>query len=102
MWLRLLAAGASLALDHGLWGVWAQDLGFLGSRAADSVVVVHGACLLRGTGDLPQPGIEPLSPALQGGLLTTGQPGMPVPERQRDLCGPSTLVTYEQITFGNV
>ena len=41
MWLRLLAAGVSLAVDHGLWGVWAQDLGFLGSRAAGSVVVMH-------------------------------------------------------------
>ena len=24
---------------------------------------------------IPQPGIEPVSPALEGGFLTTGQPG---------------------------
>ena len=27
--------------------------------------------------DLPGPGIEPVSPALQGGFLTTGPPGKP-------------------------
>ena len=27
--------------------------------------------------DLPVPGIEPVSPALQGGFLTTRPPGMP-------------------------
>ena len=53
MWLRLLAAGASLAVDHGLWGVWAQDLGFLGSRAAGSVVVVHGLTCSMARGIFP-------------------------------------------------
>ena len=37
------------------WGAWAQ--------------------LPRGTWDLPQSGIEPVSPALGGGFLTTGPPG---------------------------
>ena len=27
--------------------------------------------------DLPEPGIEPVSPALAGGFLTTGPPGKP-------------------------
>ena len=33
------------------------------------------AQLPRGTWDLPQSGIEPVSPALGGGFLTTGPPG---------------------------
>ena len=59
MWLRLLAAGASLAVDHGLWGVWAQDLGFLGSRAAGSVVVMHGLTCSVARGIFPNQGSNP-------------------------------------------
>ena len=33
------------------------------------------AQLLHGTWDLPSPRIEPMSPALAGGFLTTGPPG---------------------------
>ena len=55
----------------------------LGARA--SVVVAHGlsrcgmrAQLLRSMWDLPRPGLEPVSPALAGGLfLTTAPPGKP-------------------------
>ena len=48
----------------------AQALGCLGfcSRGAR-------ARLLRGTWGLPRPGIEPVSPALTGGLSTTEPPG---------------------------
>ena len=35
------------------------------------------AQLLRGTWDLPRPGLEPLSPALAGRLPTTAPPGKP-------------------------
>ena len=36
----------------------------------------HGAWAFDyGVGDLPRPGIEPVSPALAGGFLTTGPPG---------------------------
>ena len=56
-------------------GAWA-----LGARA--SVVVACGlsscgarAQLLHSTWDLPGPGIEPMSPALAGGFLTTASPG---------------------------
>ena len=35
------------------------------------------ALLLPSTWDLPGPGIEPLSPALAGGFLTTEPPGKP-------------------------
>ena len=35
------------------------------------------AQLLRGTWDLPRPGLEPVSPALAGGFSTTALPGKP-------------------------
>ena len=35
------------------------------------------AQLLRGTWDLPRPGLEPVSPALAGRLSTTAPPGKP-------------------------
>ena len=35
------------------------------------------AQLLRGMWDLPRPGLEPMSPALAGGFLTTAPPGKP-------------------------
>ena len=50
-----------------------------------SVVVTHGlsscgsrAYLLRGMWDLPEPGLEPMSPALAGRFLTTAPPGKPL------------------------
>ena len=39
-----------------------------------SVVVTHGLSYSAGTWDLPVPGIEPVSPALAGGFLTTVPP----------------------------
>ena len=36
------------------------------------------ALLLRGLWDLPTPGIEPVSPALAGGFLSTVPPGSPL------------------------
>ena len=49
-----------------------------------SVVVAHGlsscgsrAQLLHGMWDLPGPELEPVSPALAGGFLTTAPPGKP-------------------------
>ena len=33
--------------------------------------------MLRGTWDLPGPGLEPVSPAWAGGFLTTAPPGKP-------------------------
>ena len=55
----------------------------LGARA--SVVAAHGlsscgsqASLLRSMWDLPGPGLEPVSPALAGGPLTTAPPGKPL------------------------
>ena len=61
----LLIVVASLVAAHGLssCGSWALEcrLSSCGARA-----------LLPGIWDLPGPGIEPVSPALAGGFLTTG------------------------------
>ena len=68
----LLTAVASLVAEHGL------------QSAQASVDVARGlsscgvrAQLLRGMWDLPGPGLEPVSPALAGGFLTTAPPGKP-------------------------
>ena len=44
------------------------------------------AQLPRGMLDLSRPGMEPVSPALQGGFLTTGPPGKPLPPLLNRLC----------------
>ena len=70
----LLLAVASLAVEHGLqvrrlssygWRDLEHRLSSCGTRAQ----------LLRGMWDLPGPGVEPMSPALEGGFLTTAPPG---------------------------
>ena len=50
-----------------------------GSRALERRLSSCGAwaSLLRGMWELPGPGLEPLSPALAGGFLTTVPPGKP-------------------------
>ena len=59
-----LTIAASLAAEHRLQ---TRRLSSCGSRAQ----------LLRGTWDLPRPGLEPVSPALAGGFPTTAPPGKP-------------------------
>ena len=54
----------SLVVEHRLQ---TRRLSNCGSRAQ----------LLRGMWDLPRPGLEPVSPALAGGLSTTAPPGKP-------------------------
>ena len=48
-----------------------------GSRHAGFSSCGARAQLLRGMWDLPRPGLEPVSLALAGGLLTTEPPGKP-------------------------
>ena len=61
---RLLVAVACFVAEHRLKGAWAL------------VVVAQGfSCPLACGILLPRPRIEPMSPALAGGLLTTGPPG---------------------------
>ena len=59
-----LAIAAPPAVEHRLQ---TRRLSSCGSRAQ----------LLRGTWDLPRPGLEPVSPALAGGFSTTAPPGKP-------------------------
>ena len=51
----------------------------MGSRHVGFSSCGTWAELLRGMWDLPGPGIEPVSPALAGGVLTTAPPGKPDP-----------------------
>ena len=59
-----LTVAASLVAEHRLQ---MRRLSSCGSRPQ----------LLRGMWDLPRPGLEPVSPALTGGFLTTAPPGKP-------------------------
>ena len=59
-----LTVVASLVVEHRLQ---MHRLSSCGSRAQ----------LLLGMWDLPRPGLEPMSPALAGGFLTTAPPGKP-------------------------
>ena len=61
---RPLTIAASLVAEHRLQ---TRRLSNCGSRAQ----------LLRGMWDPPRPGLEPVSPALAGGLSTTAPPGKP-------------------------
>ena len=60
-----LTIAASLVAEHRLQ---TRRLSNCGSRAQP----------LRGTWDLPRPGLEPVSPALAGRFSTTAPPGKPV------------------------
>ena len=93
LWLR--RAGATLCCDA--WASHCGGFSFCGAWALGlrtSVVVAHGpssfgvqalerrlsscgarAQLLRGMWNLPKPGLEPVSPSLAGGFLTTVPPG---------------------------
>ena len=62
---------ASLSLS------WPLLLRSTGSRRAGSVVVAHGLSCSAAYGNLPRPGLEPMSPALAGRFSTTAPPGKP-------------------------
>ena len=68
----LLTVGASLAGEYGLQVCRLWQLLHVGSA-----VMVQGLSCSMAHGNLPRPGVEPASPALQGGFLTTGPPGKP-------------------------
>ena len=59
--------------------VVACGLSSCGSQALERRLSSCGARaqLLRGMWDLPRPGLEPMTPALAGGFLTTEPPGKP-------------------------
>ena len=59
-----------------LWSVGSTALDLSGRAVLASLVVVHGFSRPTVCGVfVPRPGIEPVSPALKGGFLTTGTPG---------------------------
>ena len=60
---------SSVACRLASCGVWARE-------QVGSVAVVHGPSCSSICGiSVPQPRVKPRSPALQGGVLTTGPPG---------------------------
>ena len=69
LWLLLLWSTGSRRTGFSRCGSWALErrLSSCGARAL----------LLRGMWDLPRPGLEPVSPALAGGFLTTVPQGKP-------------------------
>ena len=69
-WLLLLRSTGSRSMGFSSCGSQAleQRLSSCGARAL----------LLRSMWDLPGPGLEPVSPALAGGFLTTAPPGKPL------------------------
>ena len=84
LFLVVVSGGYSSLRCAGFSLKWFLLLQSTGSRHAGSVVVAHGlsscgswALLLHGMWDLPRPGLEPMSPALAGGFLTTAPPGKP-------------------------
>ena len=77
----LLIAVACLCCGARALGVWASVVVALGLSSCGSQALQCrlSSCgtqtqLLRGLWDLPGPGIEPMSPALAGGFLTTAPP----------------------------
>ena len=66
---RALGTRAPVVAAHGLssCGLWALDHRLSSCGA--------WALLLHGMWDIPGPGLEPMSPALAGGFLTTAPPG---------------------------
>ena len=78
----LLIVVASLVVEHGLQVHGLQQLWHIGFSSCGSRALEHrlGSCgtraqLLHGMWDLPGPGLEPVSPTLAGGFLTTVPPG---------------------------
>ena len=73
---RLIVAVASLVAEHGLQTC---GLSSCSSQALEHRLSGCGsrAQLFRGMWDLPGPGLEPVSPALAGGFLTTAPQGKP-------------------------
>ena len=97
-WLLLLRSTGSRRAGFSSCGAWAlgRRLSSCGSWALEHRLSSYGlralecwlrscgtwALLLRGMWDLPGPGLEPVSPALAGRVLTTAPPGKS-PRKQR-------------------
>ena len=71
-------------------GAQAQQLWLAGSRAQ--------VLLLCGMWDPPGPGLEPVSPALAGGFLTTAPPGKPTQLVLESMLSDSKLSVHSTIS----
>ena len=76
-WLLFLRSMGCRHAGFSSWGTRTQQLQLLGSRAQAQQLWRTDLTLLRGVWELPGPGLEPVSPALAGGFLTTAPPGKP-------------------------
>ena len=88
-WLLFWWSMGSRHLGFSKCGAWPQQLRHMGSKvcglsSCGSRALEHrfSSCgtqaqLLRGICCLPRPGLEPVSPTLAGGFLTTAPPGKP-------------------------
>ena len=74
---------------------WLLLLWSTGSRCAGSVVVAHRLSCSMGLWDLPGPGLQPFSPALAGGFLTTASPGKSPTFSYLDCCDSHLLVPLQ-------
>ena len=105
--LSLVAVSRGYSLRCGVWASHCGVFSCCGARALGTWASVLVACglsscgswalerrlsscgtrawLLSGMWDLPGPGIEPVSPALAGGFLTTVPPGKPTNSFLRQL-----------------
>ena len=82
--LQLWRAGATLhcvvvaCCGARALGAWASVVVARRLQSAGSVVVAHRLSCSAACGIFPGPGLEPMSPALAGGFLTTAPPGKPM------------------------
>ena len=74
-WLLVLQSMGSRRMGFSCCGPRAQQLWLVGSRAQAQQLWRTGLGAPRGMWDLPRAGLEPVSPALAGGFLTTVPPG---------------------------
>ena len=75
--LQLWQAGATL--HRGARASHCRGLSCCGAQAPDApaLIVAHGPSCSAACGNLPRPGLEPVSPALAGRFSTTAPPGKP-------------------------
>ena len=77
LWLLSLQSTGSRHAGFSSCGTWASVAVAHGLQSAGSVVVAHRLSCSAARGIFPDIGLEPASPALAGGFLTTVPPGKP-------------------------
>ena len=76
LWPLLLRSTGSRCAGFSCCSMWAQQLWLTGSRAQAQQLWRTGLAA-HSMWDFPEPGLEPVSPALVDGLSTTAPPGKP-------------------------